>query len=263
MEKYLYFLHADIEASIREARPNAGLALLLSFPDEEDEDDFGAFRFVTIPELTGIPSEAFPPGNLLTDAQVSSLTQAIERLWKAWVLSWEMPLKLALRKQYSAFVREMKNASFAYHPDRGGRVEICDYEGGKACPFQPDSYCFCKSVEEDVRQDIAIWEEHVRSQGIDPYRELSSEEERAFEEEMRLRDLRKRYGDDWRNYVSRNSWMELEDDDDFFGDDESGEWKSESGWDDDLLFRGNGSGGWESDDLLPGDEEDDDFEIPF
>ena len=271
MEKYLRYLHADIEISIEQAPPVSEYGWIPVFPDEEDEADVDSSKMVAFVELTGILSEAFPPEPLLTDEQLISLKAAIENLWSAWNLTWEMPLHLPERKQYAALVREMKDATISYHPERGGKVSICNFEGGKPCPFKPDDdYCFCKYIDECVKHDIALWEEHVRSQGIDPYRELSPEEEKAFEEEMRIRDLRKRYGDDWKkyyNYERRFEMEELEDDfdeDDFFDEGfyDYSDMEEDMAWDDDFFFPDG--------DLPDGNnenyshpEDDDDFDMPF
>lgn len=266
MEKYLRYLHADIEDSIDRSPPVSEYGWIPFFPDEEDEAGVESCRFITVAELTGIPAEAFPPEKLLTDDQVLSLLEAIEKLWKAWNLTWEMPLYLPERKQYTAFIREIKDNPVAYHPDRGGKVQICDFEGGKTCPFQPDDgYCFCKYIDDCVKHDIAIWEEHVRSQGIDPYRELSPEEEKAFEEEMRLRDLRKRYGDDWRKYANYESRFNPEDEfeDDFFDEKYFDEEEDEFGWDDDFFFSDDGPEDWKNEDSAQQDEEDDGCDMPF
>ncbi len=197
MERYLQYLHADIDALIDQAPmlPENGWSPV--FSEEDDRPDI-PLRMVKICDLIGLPSEAFPPESMLTDLQVIELVEAIDDLWSSWLLHWEMPLNLPIRKQYTALVKEMNGASIGYHPEEGGEVHICQYREGKTCPFQPnDTYCHCRELEDSIKHDIALWEEYVHSQGLDPYREMTEEEEALFEKEMRERDLKKRNGDDW------------------------------------------------------------------
>lgn len=209
MEKYLLYLHSDIEASI-EAAPEFQSYGLPTDPDEEE--DYGMTNYVRLSDLLGIPGEAFPPADLLSEEQISDLVAVIEELWSSWNLVWEIPLDLPERNHYTALIREIKDAHIAYHPERGGEVVICDFQAGKSCPFQPDgSYCYCRKLDDSSRHDIALWEEYVRSQGLDPYREITPEEEAAFEEEMRVRDLKKRFGDDWKKY-DQADWLTESDD---------------------------------------------------
>jgi hypothetical protein len=223
MEKYLRQLLSGIENSIAEAPSLPDFGWLPFHPDDDEDGDFRCTRHVRLCDLFGIIPEAFPPEHMLTDDQVSRLRQAIERLWKAWNLGWEMPLYLPERKQYAAMVREMGGEAISYDYERGGEVQICRFEEGGLCPFKPgDDYCFCKYIDDSVKHDIAIWEENVRAQGLDPYRELTPEEEAALEEEIRIRDLRKRYGDDWKKYYHPDDFYRYDGDDDwsnFFEDD--------------------------------------------
>lgn len=243
MKNYLRYLHADIEDAIDRAPSLLTREGVPEFSDEEEDADALSYRFVTIAALTGLPAEAFPPENLLDDEQVKALLEAIAKLWEAWNLDWTMPMYLPVRKQYAAMIRQVGDELIAYDITRGGKVLICDYEGGKICPFLPeDKYCFCKDLEDSTKHDIAIWEEHVRSQGIDPYRELSSEEEEAFEREMRQRYLRKRYGDDWKKYAHLDFTPESDENcseelfyEKFFDD----EPEEDLDWNDDDLFLNN------------------------
>lgn len=202
MKKYLQQLHADIEFAIRQAPPMPENGWMPRFGEEEDESGFSFNRPVKLSDLFQINPVAFPPENLLSDEQVKNLLNALNRLWKSWKLFWEMPLYLPERKKYTAMVREMKGEPVKWDPENGGEVTICRFEESSYCPFTPDdSYCFCRYIDESVRHDIAIWEEHVRSKGIDPGRKLSAEEEATHERELMIRELQQMYGDDWEKYA--------------------------------------------------------------
>ncbi len=200
MQKYLQYLLSDIEALIEQAPVPAASGWNDGFSDEDESLDI-PLRLVKISDLIGLPPEAFPPENRLTNLQVIELVEAIDDLWSAWLLHWEMPFNLPARQQYTAFLREMQGEPIYYHPEEGGDVHICQYTEGKPCPFLPDgSTCQCREMDETTKHDIALWEEYVRSQGLDPYHDMTPEEEALFEEEMRLRDLKKKYGEDWRKF---------------------------------------------------------------
>ncbi len=190
MEKYLQYLLNDIESLIGQAPmpPNENWSLSCS----DGEDDLIPTKWIKIVDLICLPAEAFPPVHMLTDLQVVELVESIGDLWSAWDLHWEMPANLSARKQYVAFVREMEGTPICYHPAHGADVHICQYQEGKTCPFQPDDgHCQCRHTEESSNHDIELWEEYVDSQGLDPYREMTKEEESLFEEEMRQRELKK------------------------------------------------------------------------
>jgi len=192
MEKYLQYLLNDLEALIGQAPMPASENWCL-----EEEDDMIPSKWIKIADLIDLPAEAFPPARFLTDLQLIELVEYIGDLWSAWDLHWEMPAGLSAPKQYAAFVREMEGASIFYHPAHGADVHICQYEEGKACPFQPENgHCQCREAEESTKHDIELWEEYIDSQGLDPYREMTKEEESLFEEDMRQRELKKHRPED-------------------------------------------------------------------
>ncbi len=198
MVKYLHHLLTDIEHSIELA---SQLPARDWFPDDEEneeETNLAAVKLKKLSDIYDLPYEAFPPEKLLTDSQVILLTDSIHRLWSSWRLWWDLPKQLTDRQHYSALLHAMQHQEVPWSPIKGADVAICQFEKGDFCPFGENAgYCHCKVLDDSVRLDLAIWEEHVRSQGIDPYRELSEEEGSAFEENMRQKNLRKRFGDDW------------------------------------------------------------------
>ncbi|MEK7254093.1 MAG: hypothetical protein AAB316_05060 [Bacteroidota bacterium] len=222
---------SDIADSIEQSPPPTDYDWLPHFPDEDDEEEYDSSKYSRISDLIGILPEAFPPEKMLNDAQFARLFPALEKLLHAWKFRWEMPLYLPERKQYSALVKAIGGDAVQHSYEWGGIIPICQYDAGCACPFAPeDSYCFCKFLDESARANITAWEENVRAMGLDPYRELTPEEEREIEESMKLYRLQKRYGDDWKRYyhyefpmeddfaTGNDGWMAPVDD--YFDDDE-------------------------------------------
>lgn len=197
MIRYLNHLHSDIQHSIE-------MSKILSVPGANsghlDSDELSRpfdNQLVGLGQVLGISADSFPPASFLDDAQTAALLLDIEMLWRSWKLTWDLPLGLSPKQQYTALLHAMQQAFIVWHPQLGGHVKVCQYETGGFCPHGERGYCHCREVNEAAKHDIEIWEEHVRSQGIDPYSELSAEAEAAFEAENRKRDLRKRNEEDW------------------------------------------------------------------
>ncbi len=197
MIRYLNHLHSDIRQSIELSKTLSDLGTNSSPFDSDELSRPFDNQLVGLSQVLGITADSFPPASFLDDAQTSALLLDIEMLWRSWKLTWDMPLGLSPKQQYAAMLHSMQNEVVSWHPQRGGFVKICQYETGSFCPHGDSGYCHCRSVNEAAKLDIEIWEEHVRSQGIDPYSELSAEAEAAFEAENRKRDLRKRNEEDW------------------------------------------------------------------
>ncbi|MEO1260074.1 MAG: hypothetical protein AAFZ15_14870 [Bacteroidota bacterium] len=197
MKKYLRYLLQDIDALIAEAPTPTEMVGF--FGDEEEEVSTYPTRYVKIADLIGIKSEVFPPEHLLTDNQVITLIEAISDLWSAWLLHWNMPSRLPARKQYTIMVEEMEKAPVSYHPEDGGDVHICHLTMGKGCPFgEDDSECQCLNMRESMQHEFDLWEEYLRSQGLDPDIEITPEEEALFEEDMRhRREQKELFADDF------------------------------------------------------------------
>lgn len=196
MVKYLRYLLYDVEMAIQQAPPAPNYVLFPDF-DEEEEKGFDNSKPMKVDEILGIPVAAFPPHNLLTDDQVTLLLEYLQRLWKSYQLESYLPDKLSERQRYNAMLHAMRHEEVNWNYQSGGTVKICRYDDGSFCPFGGNGgYCHCKELDDSVKHDLAIWEEHVRSQGIDPYRELTKEEEEIFERETRVRNHRKQRSED-------------------------------------------------------------------
>ncbi len=197
MVNYIRQLIEDVEFSIQMASQLPERDWFTEYDDSEIEANLSAAKLMSLPAIYQIPAEAFPPEKLLTDIQVAELTCHIQRLWTCWRLCFKLPTQLSGRQQYKALMHSMQKVEVAWSAVKGGNVNICHYEEGSYCPFGFGSvFCHCKELEKAVQNDLAIWEEHVRSQGLDPYHELSVEEGAAFEAQMRLRNKKKSQGEE-------------------------------------------------------------------
>lgn len=268
MKKYLQQLLADIEESIELAKSSLPeLDWLPDYDEEDGEPGFSAAQAVKLETICGLPTIAFPPEKLLDDTQTILLLDAMQRLWSSWRIWWELPHSLSERQQYSAMLHAYNSEPVAWQAAIGGHVKICRFEEGIYCPFgQAGGYCYCKEIDDAARHDVAIWEEHVRSQGLDPYRELTEEEGAAFEEEMRLRHHRKNFGeDDWaRNQLFDKYFFENTDEESQLHLENDGdEWLEHIFWENEADELSGGSLDDDhnlSDDSTP---EEDDFDLPI
>lgn len=205
MVKYLRYLLSDVELAIQQAPPAPENVLFPDF-EEDDENGFDNSKLMRVDDVLGIPAAAFPPDKLLEDNQVTLLLESLQRLWKSWRVVGFLPERLNERQRYNAMLHAMLHEQVNWNYQSGGTVKICHYDDGSFCPFgENGSYCHCKELDDSVKHDLAIWEEHVRSQGIDPYLDLTEDEGAAFEEEMRKRNQQKLNNLDW-NWLG---WPEL------------------------------------------------------
>lgn len=191
MLKYLQYLQGDIANSREQAKAVFKGTFL---PDVSNTADscFVKTKRLPLEELLGIPANTFPPVHFLQQKEVSLLIEHITQLWHSWQLRWQLPPSLTEHQTYQALVHAMLNESINWSPIQGGEVSICNVEGDRFCPYGENAtYCHCRKVAEAAEQEFAVWEEHVRSQGIDPYLYLSPEEEAAFFEGIRKKGQRK------------------------------------------------------------------------
>jgi hypothetical protein len=196
MERYLQQLRLDVRQAIMLAPSPMEAEFMVNLEDDEPIYEPACLK-VSLPILLGIHAEAFPPGAFLTERQMESLVIDITSLWNAYRLSWDMPPNLSVAQQYSALLRAMKEEAISWHSTIGGVVKICQYETGSFCPYGSGGNCYCKMANEAAQRDLELWEEHVRSQGIDPYEELSQEAGAAFQAESKRRAILRRNEDEW------------------------------------------------------------------
>ena len=95
--------------------------------------------------ITSIDTKAFPPGNRMTNAQITFLFDEMTRLLSAFGFYADFPEGLPVEQKYS-LLRQSWNNEFVYTGDDMTFFEFCDYEPGR-CPF-PESFCRCKDFDD-------------------------------------------------------------------------------------------------------------------
>ncbi|MEZ4966392.1 MAG: hypothetical protein R2791_14215 [Saprospiraceae bacterium] len=168
MKRYLAQLLADLETAARGApEPSSYASFRAPVHDDEQHREDLHTRYVRLSELFGLPSHAFPPVERLTKPQVGDLLTAIERLWRAWRISWDCPARLTARRRYALMVDWMYHQKVLYHHDFGAEIDFCCDRAIGICPFGDQAQCYCQELEDAARHDVDIWEEyHQGQQGI-------------------------------------------------------------------------------------------------
>lgn len=274
MTRYIQQLLGDLEDAISSASQLPEQEWYPPFEDEAEDLQMTALQAVKLERIYHIPAEAFPPENLLDEAQIIELLDSIQRLWSSWRICWELPHELSARKSYHALRHAMLHETVTWDATMGGHLTICRFEEKGFCPFgENGGYCYCRELDASVKHDIAIWEEHVRSQGLDPYRELSEEETAAFEEEMRIRNERKLYGEDWlkMGYSEFSAEYESEDEEtlELELEEDSDEWLERIFWEGNDLDHSSDATendldkGHDSNNLMDDFDDDEDIDLPL
>ncbi|MBI1223618.1 MAG: hypothetical protein GC192_00140 [Bacteroidetes bacterium] len=269
MIKYLQQLLGDVEHSIQMANQLPQREWVPIYELDDEEISLTAVKSVSLPSIYELPFEAFPPESLLNDLQVNLLVDSIKRLWANWRLNWNLPPQLTDRQLYKAFLHAMQHEMVCWSVEKGGNLSICQHETGNYCPFGINSgYCHCKALDETIKQDLEIWEEHVRSQGIDPYLDLSEEEEAAFEEARRKRSLQKNLSEEWLMFGINEALLRnepsSEDSPSMKNDNEDEDWANYFLWDDGLDYnKGQMLPDTLNDDNNDDTEKDSDFDLPI
>jgi len=152
MNKYVVQLIADIYSAQNQEEFELEIeSKTLDFFAEEKElykEVFG--------KVCGIKTKQFPPKNLLTDDQMESICEAIDRLLFSWNLQTDLPDDLPVDKAYQLLtgVFEKKNTMVTHgHTD----IEFCN-SMPKTCVF--GEFCECKKIDEA----IAIREKNLGSE---------------------------------------------------------------------------------------------------
>lgn len=170
MKRYLAHLLADLETAARLAPEPSSYAFRSPFRDDDDDarTDGLHVRYVRLSELFGIQPDAFPPVERLTKAQVTDVLNALEKLWRAWHISWNCPSRLTARRRYTTMVEWMYGETVRYHHDFGADIDFCCHQKQGICPFGEGNVCSCKEDEMLGRHDVDIWEEYERETSVAP-----------------------------------------------------------------------------------------------
>jgi len=94
--------------------------------------------------ITGIDTNAFPPPEKLSDAQISFLYGEMTLLLQAYCFYADFPKGLPDSIRYSLLRKEW-DEEVVYMGDGFSGLEFCDYEPSR-CPF-PEEFCSCKDFE--------------------------------------------------------------------------------------------------------------------
>ena len=127
MKRYLAHLLADLETAVRHAPEPSSYAFRSPFRDDDDDTrtDGLHVRYVRLCDLFGLQSDAFPPVERLTKAQVTDVLNTLEKLWRAWHITWNCPSRLTARPRYTLMVEWMYRETVSYHPDFGAEIDFC------------------------------------------------------------------------------------------------------------------------------------------
>lgn len=220
LQRYITQLLEDIQTATQNV-PEPWYPL-----EEETDDEFGVLPWMEDPEnaptksleeWTSLKKEQFPPESRLTDAQVSSLLNAIKGMLDAYncsaVFQIEVPERIQYRVIRERFRQEvpMLKANYFF-------FELCDKKDKKdrsEC-ILGEKYCHCTFFEAFFEK-FEDGQNEETDYNIDPYEEYM---------------LKRRYGDDWHKHISSCD----EDADDSFWEDDLGldEYEDDAG--DDFPF---------------------------
>lgn len=160
MQHYLEQLINDLKTSAREhlARPSP-----LDHHAHKDEDGrleaeleqhfADVERYVagesdgTMFTIIGLPPEAFPPAERLTDTQIGTLTGELLKTWKAFSTYSDHPKEIPVRLLYPELLRVMHEPCLIGY---GGSTSHQDYCYGESndCPWPPE-FCRCKDFDDE------------------------------------------------------------------------------------------------------------------
>lgn len=98
----------------------------------------------TISVITNVPSESFPPIEILSEAQASFLYDEMKRLLNAYCFFADFPEGLPIEIKYR-LLRKKWEDKVVYTGEGMTCFEFCDYEPDR-CPF-PEKFCSCIDFE--------------------------------------------------------------------------------------------------------------------
>jgi hypothetical protein len=97
---------------------------------------------IPMPVAFGLPAEALPPPELLTEAQAAQLCAALLKLWEVNRIGAVLPEPLPPASVvYRELRRKWQESTIQLLPDGCLNLEFCDYEVS-ACPWGPE-FCMC------------------------------------------------------------------------------------------------------------------------
>jgi hypothetical protein len=110
---------------------------------------------IPMAEAFGIPAEAFPPPEQLTEEQAGKLNEAILKLWTVNNMYANLPEKLPSQViLYRSLRKQWQEGTVRLLPEGNTGIGFCSYVVGE-CPWGID-FCTCKDEDwynEDIDMD--------------------------------------------------------------------------------------------------------------
>ncbi len=184
MENYVKQLLGDIaDATQHVSLPFVEKELgIHDWMDEEEEEKTAPVR--NLQDWTGIRREMLPPVSMLTEKQAHSLLTALKKMLDAYNWSFVLQTEVPELIQY-ATIRDNFDQPAKIKRWHLGFFQLCpDNTEHKKCIL--GDYCQCAFYAELFS-------------GFS-HEELSPEEERAMHLEIEIKNLQRKYGDDWMKY---------------------------------------------------------------
>lgn len=157
MQRYVEQLIEDINSRIADAPPVTDYSVILDEVELEEilaTEESADVRKTTIAEVVGIERMFLPPVEKLKAADVTPLSDAVSRLWKAFHLHPMFPENVPLQLRYSCLREHWEDEIIA---DFNGEIciDICNYQCDN-CPLE--QYCsVCDSLELDNELGEGDW----------------------------------------------------------------------------------------------------------
>jgi hypothetical protein len=184
MEKYINQLLEDIAFATENASfPSTGnKADLWDWMSDEEEDNTAPVR--SLEEWTGLRKEMLPPSEMLDDAKLKRLLEALIKMLDAYNCSFVLQIKVPERIQYNC-IRDNFDQDVKVKQWHMGFFKLCrPATEHKTCAL--GEFCECALFAELFKNFVD--------------EDLSPEEERARYLEMEVLHLKRKYGDEWMKY---------------------------------------------------------------
>lgn len=157
MTRYLHQLLDELRAARGRRPPSVDYRLLHSEYGDVPDD----LRYVVewelaperpLPDLFGIPAEAFPPPEQLSEEQAGQVVEGILELWRAWDIYADIPKGVPVPTVYRVLHRYWKEETIHWVSDGMITLEFCHYEPDE-CPWGK-TYCTCTELLPPDEQNI-------------------------------------------------------------------------------------------------------------
>lgn len=161
MKKYINQLLSDISNSTRPYELN----MLEVLPASEINEVEHYLEYINnetrVPfsqYCNNIDSNVFPPGEMLTHDNITSLCSGLSELYLSWNLIPDLPETLPIRDKYR-FLTSILDMNITPTDKALIGIEFCDYILDE-CPFGED-HCNCKTWQEEIKQNLEIQVQEV------------------------------------------------------------------------------------------------------